>query len=296
MADNLDHATGNLTAMKRIPRRHFLFFWIHLFGGMLYITFPLLLLPVSVHARGRFVRLEGSRDHYYLQQGDVDALYYMPSCNFCGQPVCTTAKMFMASHFQKIALAPYAATCDLFAEDISTNSEPVDRASGTFVKESGSPHIYWLTWDDRAAGIGTAWYMLTCDFCGQPVCAKLEHLPQGSLDGFHKPSRSVSCSLFEARGESYYDILGVDWEADTVAIKKAYRDAALTWHPDKNQDHESAKGLNAVAAIMFEKVVQAYEILSDEDKRRKYDKYGKTLAASVPPQPPSSETVFFFYF
>lgn len=64
----------------------------------------------------------------------------------------------------------------------------------------------------------------------------------------------------------YYDILGVDKTAGPAEIKKAYRQLALKYHPDKNQE----KG----AADKFKKVTEAYEVLSDEQKRQTYDQFG----------------------
>ncbi len=63
---------------------------------------------------------------------------------------------------------------------------------------------------------------------------------------------------------SYYDILGVSHAASEQDIKKAYRTAAMKWHPDRNQNSpESQK--------KFQEINQAYEHLSDPEKRRKYD-------------------------
>jgi len=64
-----------------------------------------------------------------------------------------------------------------------------------------------------------------------------------------------------------YDQLGISSSATQDEIKKAYRKAALKWHPDKNKD-------NPNAAEKFKEVSQAYEILSDPEKRKLYDQYG----------------------
>tara|TARA_R110002020_G_scaffold37072_6_gene111830 strand:+ start:5737 stop:6843 length:1107 start_codon:yes stop_codon:yes gene_type:complete len=67
--------------------------------------------------------------------------------------------------------------------------------------------------------------------------------------------------------EDYYDILGIGKGASTAEIKKAYRKKAVEFHPDKNPG-------DAKAEEMFKKAAEAYEILSDPDKRARYDQYG----------------------
>lgn len=65
----------------------------------------------------------------------------------------------------------------------------------------------------------------------------------------------------------YYDVLGVSKNADENEIKKAYRKIALKYHPDKNPDDKSAEE-------KFKEAAEAYEILSDSDKRARYDRFG----------------------
>ena len=64
-----------------------------------------------------------------------------------------------------------------------------------------------------------------------------------------------------------YDALGISSTATQDDIKKAYRKSALKWHPDKNKD-------NPNAGEKFKEVSQAYEVLSDPEKRKVYDQYG----------------------
>ncbi|XP_039296734.1 dnaJ homolog subfamily B member 6-A isoform X10 [Nilaparvata lugens] len=67
----------------------------------------------------------------------------------------------------------------------------------------------------------------------------------------------------------YYRVLDVSKQASTEDIKKAYRKLALKWHPDKNPDNPDESNKK------FKEISEAYEVLSDEKKRRVYDQYGK---------------------
>ena len=81
--------------------------------------------------------------------------------------------------------------------------------------------------------------------------------------------------------EDYYKILGVSKSASASEIKKAYRKKALQYHPDKNPG-------DANAEQQFKNAAEAYEILSDQQKRQQYDQFGhaalkvvKVLVAAV---------------
>lgn len=67
--------------------------------------------------------------------------------------------------------------------------------------------------------------------------------------------------------EDYYDILGLSKNASAAEIKKAYRKLAIKYHPDKNPDDPKAEA-------MFKKAAEAYEVLSNPEKKAKYDQFG----------------------
>ena len=69
-----------------------------------------------------------------------------------------------------------------------------------------------------------------------------------------------------ANKRDYYEVLGVNKDADADTIKKAYRSLAKKYHPDINK--------SADAPEKFKEVQEAYEVLSDETKKNLYDRYG----------------------
>ena len=71
---------------------------------------------------------------------------------------------------------------------------------------------------------------------------------------------------------TYYGVLGIPRDADAGALKSAYRSMAKRWHPDVNRDPDAGE--------MFKRIGAAYEILSDPQKRRRYD-VGLALAAGL---------------
>lgn len=75
---------------------------------------------------------------------------------------------------------------------------------------------------------------------------------------------------------TYYETLGVPRSASLKDIKKAYRTLALQYHPDRNPGNEEA------SAIKFRSISEAYEILSDEQKRREYDESSRR-GGGMPP-------------
>jgi curved DNA-binding protein len=70
--------------------------------------------------------------------------------------------------------------------------------------------------------------------------------------------------------KDYYKILGVDKKASADQIKKSYRALAQKYHPDKNPDNKAAEN-------KFKEINEAYEVLGDADKRKKYDNLGSSF-------------------
>ena len=77
----------------------------------------------------------------------------------------------------------------------------------------------------------------------------------------------VFALLAVAQAVDFYKVLGVSRDATTKEIKKAYRQLSLQYHPDKNKEEGAAE--------KFAEVARAYEVLSDEEKKGIYDRYGE---------------------
>ena len=69
-----------------------------------------------------------------------------------------------------------------------------------------------------------------------------------------------------ANKRDYYEVLGVGKDASGDEVKKAFRKLARQYHPDVNKDPE--------AETQFKEINEAYEVLSDEQKRAQYDRFG----------------------
>ena len=86
-------------------------------------------------------------------------------------------------------------------------------------------------------------------------------------------------STSNVASDDYYRVLGVDRQCDEAALKKAYRRAAVKWHPDKWSSKSQAE--QKAAEENFKRVAEAYDALSDPQKRAAYDRYGKDGSRSV---------------
>src|SRR5260370_10646262 len=74
-------------------------------------------------------------------------------------------------------------------------------------------------------------------------------------------------SMMASTKRDYYEVLGVSREADAEEIKRAYRKLAMQYHPDRNVG-------DAEAERRFKEAAEAYEVLRDDEKRQRYDRYG----------------------
>ena len=70
-----------------------------------------------------------------------------------------------------------------------------------------------------------------------------------------------------AEKRCYYEVLGVGRQASEDEIRKSYRQCALKYHPDRNQN-------DAGATVKFKEATEAFSILSDGQKRARYDQFG----------------------
>ena len=72
--------------------------------------------------------------------------------------------------------------------------------------------------------------------------------------------------------KDYYKILGVERKASEEEVKRAYRKLALKYHPDHNPDNKQAED-------KFKEINEAYQVLSDPEKRARYDQLGEVVRA-----------------
>lgn len=91
-----------------------------------------------------------------------------------------------------------------------------------------------------------------------------------------RPTPAYTPGAVSGPKRDYYDVLGVDRGASADDIKKAYRQLAMRYHPDRNPDDESAED-------SFKEASEAYAILGDEEKRKRYDRLGHAAFDSSSP-------------
>src|ERR1700758_4900343 len=85
--------------------------------------------------------------------------------------------------------------------------------------------------------------------------------------------------------KDYYEVLGVPRDADQDAIRRAYRKLARQYHPDLNSDRDAEE--------QFKELREAYEVLSDADKRERYDRLGARWREAEREAPEQSFEDFF---
>ncbi|KAG7358506.1 chaperone protein DnaJ [Nitzschia inconspicua] len=97
----------------------------------------------------------------------------------------------------------------------------------------------------------------------------LEEAPEGESEQTQQAKRKVQeaeVALKQSKEKNYYKILGLTRTATSKEIKKAYRELAMKWHPDKNPDNKEE------AEKQFHDIGEAYEVLSDDELKAKYDR------------------------
>ena len=96
-----------------------------------------------------------------------------------------------------------------------------------------------------------------------------QELLGGAGDQYAAEIKRAKVAIKQAGKKDFYKILGVSRAADLDAIKKAYKKGALKWHPDRHASKgEEAKEL---ASNKFKAMSEAYEVLSDPEKKKLYD-------------------------
>eukprot|EP00930_Biecheleria_cincta_P047577 TRINITY_DN33003_c0_g1_i1.p1 TRINITY_DN33003_c0_g1~~TRINITY_DN33003_c0_g1_i1.p1 ORF type:complete len:891 (-),score=140.13 TRINITY_DN33003_c0_g1_i1:92-2764(-) len=134
-----------------------------------------------------------------------------------------------------------------------------------------------VSFEDSAGGAshGTSAALGRCPLCKQTIDARFAYAAQAYFDLLQSVYRnSKSSSNMEPSEEvdllsesDLYRILGISRSAQPDDIKRAYRKRSLRYHPDKNQCDPDAK-------LKFQKIAEAFTVLSDENKRSKYDASG----------------------
>ncbi|MGE3878874.1 MAG: DnaJ C-terminal domain-containing protein [Planctomycetota bacterium] len=106
--------------------------------------------------------------------------------------------------------------------------------------------------------------------------------------GVHFPRRPPTATTMSLRYRDYYETLGVARDATPEQIQKAFRDLARKFHPDVNKD--------PAAADRFKEVNEAYEVLKDPEKRKRFDQLGSAWQSGQEFTPPPGFENFRFEF
>lgn len=99
--------------------------------------------------------------------------------------------------------------------------------------------------------------------------------------------RKADAAIKQSKQKDYYKILNISRRANPKQIKKAYREQALMWHPDKH----TGEAEKEKAEVKFQLVAEAYEVLSDNEKKQKYDR-GEDVFEQGGQQPQSGHPFF----
>ncbi|KAF1793387.1 DnaJ domain, conserved site [Phytophthora cactorum] len=109
---------------------------------------------------------------------------------------------------------------------------------------------------------------------------KVSAKQQKSVIDLTEEKESEANNQMETHLESddYFEVLNLPRSASASDVKRAYRKLAVQWHPDKNRSSPRAEEF-------FKKISEAYEVLSDPEKRKVYEKYGKAGLDGTAPAP-----------
>merc|ERR1712188_235417 len=112
------------------------------------------------------------------------------------------------------------------------------------------------------------------------LCLEFKNPPPNFKFEFINFGLNMSVAGFNVDSDDYYVNLGLDKKADDAAIRKAYRKASMKLHPDRAERNGLSK---EKAEHAFKVVSEAYSVLSDPEKRKTYDMYGKVQPGQAPP-------------
>jgi DnaJ homolog subfamily C member 3 len=91
-----------------------------------------------------------------------------------------------------------------------------------------------------------------------------------SNHSYQEAAQRAEAALKQSKNKNYYKILDIPRDAGIKDVKKAYRKQALEWHPDKHADKEESE--REAVNKRFQDIAEAYEILSNEEQRARYDR------------------------